>query len=127
VNSAYDGEDQRSPLAQAVALLGVDSAKMSWYAWVHDSSGHGVLAKKAPQRQESYESLLSSDATLTDVPTGQFSPTHTYPPAPTPSSVIVSPPFPRSTCEARLAFSTAFRDGRVLWSPSSDVPGMRGD
>jgi hypothetical protein len=46
-------------------------------------------------------SSMDSDVTLTDVPTGQFSPTHTYPPAPTPPSVLASPPSP-SAVHAKL-------------------------
>ena len=48
-----------------------------------------------------FHSSTSSDATLTDVPRGQFSPTHTYPPPPTPPSVLVSPPSP-SAVHAKL-------------------------
>jgi hypothetical protein len=46
----------------------------------------------------SSHSSTDSDVTLTD---GQFSPTHTYPPAPTPPSAVVSPPSP-SAVHAKL-------------------------
>lgn len=42
----------------------------------------------------SSHSSTDSDVTLTDIPSGQFSPTHTYPPAPTPPRAIVPPPSP---------------------------------
>lgn len=40
-----------------------------------------------------------SDVTLTDEPRGQFSPTHTYPPAPTPPRTVVPPPSPGAVHE----------------------------
>jgi hypothetical protein len=42
----------------------------------------------------SSHSFTDSDVTLTDTPSGQFSPTHTYPPAPTPPRAVVPPPSP---------------------------------
>lgn len=39
-------------------------------------------------------SSTDSDATLTDATNGQLSPTHTYPPPPTPPSTLVAPPSP---------------------------------
>jgi hypothetical protein len=42
----------------------------------------------------SSHSATDSEVTLTDTPSGQFSPTHTYPPAPTPPSAVVPPPSP---------------------------------
>jgi hypothetical protein len=49
----------------------------------------------------SSHSSTDSDVTLTDAPNGQFSPTHTYPPAPTPPRAVVSPPSP-SAVHAKL-------------------------
>src|SRR6266478_1303362 len=49
----------------------------------------------------SSHSSTDSDVTLTDGPNGQFSPTHTYPPAPTPPRAVASPPSP-SAVHAKL-------------------------
>lgn len=47
----------------------------------------------------SSHSSTDSDVTLTDEPSGQFSPTHTYPPAPTPPRAVVPPPSPGAVHE----------------------------
>jgi hypothetical protein len=44
-------------------------------------------------------SSTDSDATLTDATNGQLSPTHTYPPPPTPPSALVAPPSPGAVHE----------------------------
>ena len=46
-------------------------------------------------------SSTDSDVTLTDATSGQLSPTHTYPPAPTPPSLLAAPPSP-SAVHAKL-------------------------
>jgi len=49
----------------------------------------------------SSHSSTDSEVTLTDAPSGPFSPTHTYPPAPTPPRAGVPPPSP-SAVHAKL-------------------------
>jgi hypothetical protein len=44
-------------------------------------------------------SSTDSDATLTDATNGQLSPTHTYPPPPTPPCMLVAPPSPSAVHE----------------------------
>ena len=44
-------------------------------------------------------SSTDSDVTLTDATNGQLSPTHTYPPPPTPPSMLVAPPSPNAVYE----------------------------
>lgn len=44
-------------------------------------------------------SSTDSDVTLTDATNGQLSPTHTYPPPPTPPSTLVAPPSPSAVHE----------------------------
>ncbi|KAI9435462.1 hypothetical protein H4582DRAFT_2079572 [Lactarius indigo] len=48
----------------------------------------------SPRIPAASHSSTDSDATLTDATSGQFSQTHTYPPAPTPPSALVAPPSP---------------------------------
>ncbi|KAH9990106.1 hypothetical protein BJV77DRAFT_636054 [Russula vinacea] len=56
--------------------------------------------------------LHDSDVTLTDEPRGQFSPTHTYPPAPTPPRTVV-----RHHLQAPYTKSLTILLNHVLWSP----------
>jgi hypothetical protein len=62
-------------------------------------STHSSPSSRLP---EASHSLTDSEVTLTDAPNGQFSPTHTYPPAPTPPRVAVPPPPSPHTVHARL-------------------------
>ncbi|KAI9457066.1 hypothetical protein F5148DRAFT_1287773 [Russula earlei] len=55
----------------------------------------------SPSSRLASHSATDSDATLTDASSGQFSPTHTYPPVPTPPSAVIPPPSP-STVHAKL-------------------------
>ncbi len=55
----------------------------------------------SPRVPGSSHSSTDSDVTLTDATSGQFSQTHTYPPAPTPPSALVAPPSP-SAVHAKL-------------------------
>ncbi|KAH9017388.1 hypothetical protein EDB85DRAFT_2016413, partial [Lactarius pseudohatsudake] len=55
----------------------------------------------SPRFPAASHSSTDSDATLTDATSGQFSQTHTYPPAPTPPSALVAPPSP-SAVHAKL-------------------------
>ncbi|KAH9033936.1 hypothetical protein EDB84DRAFT_1487796 [Lactarius hengduanensis] len=55
----------------------------------------------SPRFPAATHSSTDSDATLTDATSGQFSQTHTYPPAPTPPSALVAPPSP-SAVHAKL-------------------------
>ena len=59
------------------------------------------IPSPSPRLPASSHSSTDSDVTLTDVPNGQLSPTHTYPPAPTPPRAVVSPPSP-SAVHAKL-------------------------
>ena len=81
------------------------SLKFSCRTNIVASSTHPASASQSssssPRVPGTTHSSTDSDATLTEVLTGQFSPTHTYPPAPTPPSVVVSPPSP-SVVHAKL-------------------------
>lgn len=67
----------------------------------HPSSPPSLPSPSPRLPGASSHSSTDSDVTLTDAPNGQFSPTHTYPPAPTPPSAVVSPPSP-SAVHAKL-------------------------
>ena len=53
----------------------------------------------SPRVAAAIHSSTDSEVTLTDATSGQLSPTHTYPPAPTPPSVLVAPPSPSAVHE----------------------------
>ncbi|KAI0295106.1 hypothetical protein B0F90DRAFT_1210793 [Multifurca ochricompacta] len=74
-------------------------------------------SSRVPVRSHSF---MDSDATLTDGTSGQFSPTHTYPPPPTPPSMLVSPPSP-SAVHAKLDQLTQTRSvvSQFILSPHS--------
>lgn len=66
---------------------------------LHPNPPPSIPSPRLPR--DSSHSATDSDVTLTDAPNGQFSPTHTYPPAPTPPRAAVSPPSP-SAVHAKL-------------------------
>ena len=59
----------------------------------------GSRPSPSPRDPVAIHSSTDSDVTLTDATSGQLSPTHTYPPAPTPPSVLVAPPSPTAVRE----------------------------
>ena len=81
------------------------SLKFSWRKNVvpasHPNSPATILSPSPRLPRASSHSSTDSDVTLTDAPNGQVSPTHTYPPAPTPPRAVVSPPSP-SAVHAKL-------------------------
>ena len=76
------------------------SLKFSWRTnVVHPSYPNSLPSIPSPSPRlpgASSHSSTDSDVTLTDAPDGQFSPVHTYPPAPTPPRAVVSPPSPNA-------------------------------
>jgi len=56
-------------------------------------------SSSSPRVPVAIHTSTDSDVTLTDATSGQFSPTHTYPPAPTPPSALVAPPSPSAVHE----------------------------
>lgn len=67
----------------------------------HANSPPSIPSPSSRLPGPSSHSSTDSDVTLTDASNGQFSPTHTYPPAPTPPRTVVSPPSP-SAVHAKL-------------------------